>query len=685
MNDETRYRYEDESGELLYCNVRAPGKAFRLEPANGAAGEGAMNGVPRVLYRLPALISAVKKSRRVWIVEGEKDANTLHELGEVATTSGGATSWRPEFAQHFKGARVTICPDQDEPGRKYAAEVFAALHGVAKSVEILKVASGKDISDHVRAGFEVAELEPVAIADLYEWEPLNRFGSVRELPEWPTGCLPPGADEYVSAVAAETCTDPRLAGTIALGVLAGAAARRIEVFPKRGGWSEPVNLWALAIAGTGERKSAVYSRMVKPLQEAESELRDSTAHARSVSESEQRAAEARVKHVEQSLARASGGKAQGEARAELDAAVAQARQIQDTSDPQLLSSDLTVQALPGLLARNVGRLIVCSAEPGLFDTLAGRYANGKEDISPILSSHSGDQLVVNRLGREGARVDRPALTMILTVQPARLSDLARIEGSHELGLMGRFMFSVTDSYRGTRKHRDAPAVPNQLRDQWTRLVRSLAEAQVPEEPQEVLLAGDAAERFAAWHDDELEPRLAPDEELGSERFAGWSGKYAGAVLRIAGLLHVADHAEVFQGSGVLPEIPLSTLERALTLGAYFEIHALAAHEMAGAGKAQAIAARIVAKGERGEWQAITERELFSGLKGSSSDLKMEHVDEALGELERRGYLQRIARKGRTKPPSRLCVWNPALRKQVAQEIRGIWGMEPGRYKATLNT
>src|SRR4051812_39475446 len=55
---EVRYRYEDEQGRHLYDVVRRPGKLFHQEPANGRRGPGAMQGVRRVLYRLPAVIGA---------------------------------------------------------------------------------------------------------------------------------------------------------------------------------------------------------------------------------------------------------------------------------------------------------------------------------------------------------------------------------------------------------------------------------------------------------------------------------------------------------------------------------------------------------------------------------------------------------------------------------------------------
>ena len=68
------------------------------------------------MYRLPELVKAVKDGYPVYIVEGEKDVETLRELGYTATTAGSANDWKKEYAAYFTGARVVILPDNDKPG-----------------------------------------------------------------------------------------------------------------------------------------------------------------------------------------------------------------------------------------------------------------------------------------------------------------------------------------------------------------------------------------------------------------------------------------------------------------------------------------------------------------------------------------------------------------------------------------
>lgn len=91
-------------------------------------------------YRLPEILRAVQLGEPVYIVEGEKDADTLHSQGFTATTNpNGAGSWPQsiEFNQFFKGADVVILPDNDEPGRKHGEKVAEILRTCAQTIKIV--------------------------------------------------------------------------------------------------------------------------------------------------------------------------------------------------------------------------------------------------------------------------------------------------------------------------------------------------------------------------------------------------------------------------------------------------------------------------------------------------------------------------------------------------------------------
>jgi putative DNA primase/helicase len=166
------YNYQDADGELLYQVVRKEPKAFlQRTPKAGGVWEWKLNGVQRVLYRLPQLQSAPTEAT-VFVFEGESDADNAASRGLVATTSVGGASkpgakskWRPEYSQSLKGRHVVIVPDNDAAGRAHAEAAAKSLSGVAASVKILELPGlppKGDVSDWFNAGGTVEEFAKLA-------------------------------------------------------------------------------------------------------------------------------------------------------------------------------------------------------------------------------------------------------------------------------------------------------------------------------------------------------------------------------------------------------------------------------------------------------------------------------------------------------------------------------------------
>lgn len=169
------YSYVAEDGQLLYEVVRFDPKGFRQRRPDGKGGWiWNLQGVERVPYRLPEVIEAVDEGRRVFITEGEKDADALRRAGEAATcNAGGAGKWDPRWARYFIGAGVVIVADQDVPGYRHAQQVRDTLTPVAASVIVVQALTGKDAADHLGAGRTVAEFEQIGdeLDDLAGVEP----------------------------------------------------------------------------------------------------------------------------------------------------------------------------------------------------------------------------------------------------------------------------------------------------------------------------------------------------------------------------------------------------------------------------------------------------------------------------------------------------------------------------------
>ncbi len=140
------YDYTDETGKLIYQVVRFENpKDFRQRRPDEKGGWiWNLEGVKFVPYNLPEVL----KAETVYIVEGEKDANTLNKIGLVASTnSGGAEKWKSELNQWFDSKNIIILPDNDEPGRKHALAVAGNLSPIGYSVKIVTLPGLSDKGD----------------------------------------------------------------------------------------------------------------------------------------------------------------------------------------------------------------------------------------------------------------------------------------------------------------------------------------------------------------------------------------------------------------------------------------------------------------------------------------------------------------------------------------------------------
>ena len=177
----TTYIYSDKDGTTLYRKTvlrSADSKSAYYERKldSGKFAKG-MQGVEKTLYRLPEVLAAATAAKTIWLVEGEKDADTLVALKLVATTAGGSGDWNGGFAPLFTGAeQVVILPDNDAPGRKYAELAARDISLTQVPVKIVALpgcgdivtakgtgkANGADISDWLAAGHTLGELLELA-------------------------------------------------------------------------------------------------------------------------------------------------------------------------------------------------------------------------------------------------------------------------------------------------------------------------------------------------------------------------------------------------------------------------------------------------------------------------------------------------------------------------------------------
>ena len=167
------YDYTDELGNLLFQKIRLVDengrKTFRQRKPDGNGGwVYSASDVRKVLYNLPNVIKAKEKDETIWVVEGEKDANTLIGLGQTATTMpNGAGSWLDIHTEMLQGAKtIEIISDNDDVGIQHAVDVCRRLRAAGCEAQVWVPPVSKDITDHLEAGKTISELEPVDDEDI---------------------------------------------------------------------------------------------------------------------------------------------------------------------------------------------------------------------------------------------------------------------------------------------------------------------------------------------------------------------------------------------------------------------------------------------------------------------------------------------------------------------------------------
>jgi hypothetical protein len=534
----------------------------------------------------------------------------------------------------------------------YARDVLAASTRLA---EAAWQASG-DGGDTLR-GKVAAEAAALADADRRGWPDPVPLSAAPEVPEFPLWTLPQWLREYAAGVAEVTQTPADLAGCLALAVLAVAAEGKIWV--DAGAWTEPTCLYVVVVLPPGNRKSEVFRAMTAPLRAAEHTLieaakpRIAEAHIRrklaeAEADSTARAAETAAAGLDSDTKTAALIDAT-QARMELDAAEVPA-------EPCLSADDTTIEKLGSRLAEQGGRFAVLSPEGEIFSIAAGRYS-GTPNLGILKSAHAGEPIRIDRMGRPPEHIDAATLTLGICTQPGVLDRLGDTPEFREQGLLARLLFSVPESRLGYRNPVPDP-LPPAVRDFYTATVTALTlSLDTLTESHALTFVPDAAQAVTGLLGS-IEPRFRPGADLA--HMTDWGGKLAGAIIRIAGLLHLAEHTR----DGWDRPITLATLQAATEIGDYYTHHAKAAYDTIGADPATASARAILQWLTTTRPAQVTTRDLMRGLRDRFP--KAADLTAPLQILESRGWIRARpgqSPQGRGRPGAPAWDVHPAIASQ----------------------
>lgn len=647
------YPYVDDDGAERYQKIRYEPKGFHIRRRGEDGGwvfKDALAGQTPLIYRQPK-VKAVPPGATIVVAGGEKDVDNLRAQGYVATCNiDGEGNWRAEHAAHLPdGCRLVVMLDNDKVGEKFGRDVAASIAGKAASIKLVRfpeLPEHGDVSDFIAGGGTKDELE-ARIAAAPEWapeaEPWPELSplSDQKLPPFPLSSLPPVLRDWARAESIATQTPADLAGFMSLATVSAAAGCNLEV-EAREGFVEHVNLFISVVLEPGNRKSAVFSDAVRPLMAIESAEQETAAPIVARDQEERDQIEARRKKARKQCVDKGNQDA-------CDEAIRLAQELamrEPLVMPRRIVSDATPEKIGIMLGDQKGRLASMSAEGGVFDLMAGLYSkSGSPNFDVYLKGHAGDPIVVDRVSRATIQVERPALVCAYTIQSAVVQGLVDKPAFRGRGLLARFLYAVPRSRIGYRDNQ-APPMPKDVADAFAGVVSRMTAIAGPVT---LTLADDARRVFESW-ESEIEVELRDGGAL--EVIRDWGAKLAGATLRLAGLLHAAEHG------AQVPAISSETISAAIKIARYLIPHAAAAIALMGAEESQVNddARYLLRWIQQGQGDFLARDARKHGEHRFAGD--DERFNAAIDSLVDRGYIRLLpAEKRRGRPSPRFEV-NP---------------------------
>ncbi len=463
-----------------------------------------------------------------------------------------------------------------------------------------------------------------------QWEKPIPFDEYT-LPVFPAEVFPDWLRKYVEGVAESTQTPIDAPGMAAISILSTALAKKfyVRLTPE---WNEPINTYAIFALPPGNRKSAVFKALQEPITAYEKEERERLEPEVSEQKARLRAKRKRMEQLEKEYAK------NGE-DATLQEIYALNNEIEEEEPltlPRFITGDVTAEKLGVLMAENHEKMAVLSAEGGgVFSNMAGRYSNdGKANFDIYLNGHTGDYTPIDRIGREPILLQEPCLTIGLFVQPEVVRDVPPT--FKERGLMQRFLYSFPRSLVGYRKISPEPIKPS-VKNQYLLNVKKMMRI-VVNEPVALTLDHQASQSEKQLRQ-EIENMFVEGGELSDMK--EWGSKLAGQIIRVAGLLHMAEHIQPSpvdhpSVDSIPKQISGNTFMKARQLTHYFIEHAKAAYGLMEGNESDENAKYVLKHIKKANVSQVDRRKILMATKKRFKNTGA--FDSVLNDLEDRGYI-----------------------------------------------
>ena len=396
-----------------------------------------------------------------------------------------------------------------------------------------------------------------------EWEEPIELEE-KNLAEFDTGVFPTWVKNYVESVAEVTQTPVDALAFSLISSLSSILSKKFEVNIIEGEWIETLNTYTALALESGNRKSSVFNYFIKPISNYEAEKRKELKTQIIKQKERIKAKEARIAYLRTTYSKKGGNEI-------LDQILLLREELENEDiiiEPKYFTSDATPEQLAIIMSEQNEKIALLSSEGGeVFEMIAGRY--GECNVDLYLKAYSGDPVDIERVSRQRIRLEQPEMTIGLFLQQSVIKNLP--ENFSNRGLTQRFLYSFPRSFLGQRKIK-VNQMSKEVKKTFNENIKKLLELET-KKPIKLTLSEEAKD-YEIKIRTEIEELLNDKNE--SEHFRSWLSKLAGQILRIAGLLHVANHVSD-NIRDIQTVIDVKTLKKAYSLRDYFIKHAKKAY------------------------------------------------------------------------------------------------------------
>lgn len=465
-------------------------------------GEGSWRFYPAGTRTTPLIIGDIAQARTVFAFESQWDLlavlNALHwHIQPVDSTAAiatrGASNGRLLAGRCRSDATVYAFTQNDPAGQKWLSAVVAGCG--SNCFQVVTPQPQKDVNDWTRAGASRPEIEAAiasaqaimgsTLADLHASDPQSPFTTVPDEQDnndarvpFPIECLPPDMARIVHAVALSLRVPDSLPGLMVLALTSASIGKGLVLDWRPGKSPTPANLFVMLSAESGTGKSECYKIIASPLLGFERGMQERwRKEIQPQLQADLRYAEGQLKKLDRKLAKESTPHQEVEnCRGQMQFHLARIEELRARlHEPQLSIQDATVEKAAAVMHFNDETSFSTSSDARkLVDNLLGRYSANKNlaDDGIYLNAFSGDDVKVDRQGRESVRLANPCLTLFWALQPDALSMLLEEQSLQQGGFLARCLLAHTyaePQYVGG----ETQGLPSEACDRFENLIRDL--------------------------------------------------------------------------------------------------------------------------------------------------------------------------------------------------------------------